>query len=143
MKLVGCIDKLDNIIKTRFFFVNPENQEVRDVTMELCEAIEAFNEVARAIRDTGEYSMTIPFDYKYGMAEYSFGCGLSHYLQSDQFSEIEERYANTGNNLSFPLVDCVISMYTPNDVKHILGCKNSFDDKITNALKERFGLVTA
>lgn len=87
--------------------------------------------------------MIIPFDYKYGMAEYSFGCGLSHYLQSDQFAEIEKRYANTGKILSFPLAECTIHMYTPKDLEYILDCNNSFDDKITEALKERFGSVTA
>lgn len=141
-KLVGCIDKLDSVIRTRFFYVG-ENGEVRDVTLELCEAIHEFNIVTSELRSKGQDFMYIPYKYKYGLAEYSFGCGMSHYLQENTFELIEERYANTGKKLSFPLVECTISMYTPNDVKDILSCESVFDENITESLKERYCAILA
>jgi hypothetical protein len=135
--LIGCIQTLNSVIRTRFFYVNQETSEIKDVTLELCNAIEDFNEHAKKIRDTGEYSMLIPYQYKNGMAEYSFGCGLSHYLQDSEFETIVSR---STKELSFPLVECRISMYTPSDVKHILSCRGVFDMNITQSLKERYGL---
>lgn len=136
-KLIGCIKTLKSVIRTRFFYINIERNEVRDVTLELCNSIEDFNKVARNIRDTGEYSMLIPYQYKNGLAEYSFGCGLAHYLQEEEFEKI---VARSGKELSFPLEECKISMYTPSDVKHILSCRGVFDLNMTDSLKERYGL---
>ncbi|PLS19311.1 hypothetical protein CVD28_02545 [Bacillus sp. M6-12] len=135
--LVGCIQTLNKVIRTRFFYVSKETNEVKDVTLELCNAIENFNDHARKIRDTGEYAMFIPYDFKDGLAEYSFGCGLSHYLQRNEFENIITR---SQKELSFPLEKCRISMYTPDDVKHILSCQGVFDMNITQSLKERFGI---
>ncbi len=136
-KLVGCIKSLKafGLIRTRFFFVDPENKIVKDVTEELCAAIRKFNAVAEEITKTGKYSMKIPFDFKNGIAEYSHGCGLSHYLQEREFPKLVER---AGDTLSFPIQDCRISMYTPDDVKHILECKTVFDENIYESLKERY-----
>lgn len=139
-KLVGCIDTLTSVIRTRFFYVNVEEHEVRDVTMELCEAIDEYNQVAKDIRSTGDYSMMIPFEYRYGLAEYGFGCGLSHYLQEEEFERIVNRFAGSGRILSFPLVDCKISMFTPDDVQHILSCNGVFDQNMVESLKERYGI---
>lgn len=139
-KLIGCIDTLEAVIKTRFFYVNSQTAEVRDVTLELCEAIESFNTVARKIRASAKdaYSMIIPYEYKSGLAEYSFGCGLSHYLQDSELKEVEVKSANEGKTLSFPLSECTISMFTPDDVDNILECTNVFDYRINDALKARF-----
>lgn len=139
-KLIGCIDTLEAVIKTRFFYVNSQTAEVRDVTLELCEAIESFNTVARKIRASakGAYSMIIPYEYKGGLAEYSFGCGLSHYLQESELKEVVERTEKDGKKLSFPLSECTISMFTPDDVDNILECTNVFDYRINDALKARF-----
>jgi len=136
--LVGCIDKINSEICTRFFFVDKKERIIKDITMELCEAINSFNEVAEEIRKTGEYSMIIPFEYQYGLAKYSFGCGLTHYLQQNVFKTIEERACNDGKLLSFPLSECYISMFTPSDVKDILECKGVFDPSIIGALENRF-----
>ncbi|PES55545.1 MULTISPECIES: hypothetical protein [Bacillus cereus group] len=135
--LVGCINsmKVVGAIKTRFFYLSMETKEVRDVTRELSYAIDKFNEEAKKIRETGEYSMLIPYDYVDGLVEYSHGCGLSHYLQESVF----ERLAEIGKDiLTFPLMGCTLSMYTPSDVENILGCVGSFDLKITDALREQF-----
>jgi len=138
--LVGCIEQLDAIIRTRFFYVNKEENVVKDVTLELCDAIESYNDVAQAIRNTGTYAMMIPYTYKYGMAEYSFGCGLTHYLQEKEFKKVEEAFVQSGNKLSFPLEKCSISMFTPHDVKHLLSCRNVFDIGIQKALHSHYGL---
>lgn len=135
--LVGCINsmKVVGAIKTRFFYLSMETKEVRDVTRELSYAIDKFNEEAKKIRETGEYSMLIPYDYVDGLVEYSHGCGLSHYLQENVFERLEE----VGKDiLTFPLMGCTLSMYTPSDVKNILGCVGSFDLNITDALREQF-----
>lgn len=138
--LVGCIDRLDNTISTRFFYVNKEEGIVKDVTENLCEGIDAYNEEAQKIRDVGTYAMIIPYDYKYGLANYSFGCGLSHYLQEKEFVKIEEAVLQKGMELSFPLAKCTMSMYTPHDISHILSCKGVFDRKIKEALIKRHGV---
>jgi hypothetical protein len=135
--LVGCIQTLNSVIRTRYFYVNQETCEVRDVTIELCRTIADFNTHAKELRKKDEYSMVIPYQYNNGMAEYSFGCGLSHYLQETEFEKLVER---SKKPLSFPLTECRISMYTPSDVKHILSCRGVFDASIEDALKHRFGL---
>lgn len=134
--LVGCIQTLNDTIQTRFFYVNKAENDVRDVTLELCKRVDDFNETTKAIRETGEYAMTIPYEYKNGMAEYSFGCGLSHYLQENVFGDLVERSTTA---FTFPLTDCRIAMYTPSDVKDILSCKGVFDKGIEGALRERYG----
>lgn len=135
--LVGCIKTLTSVIRTRYFYVNTETGEVRDVTLELCNRIEDFNAHAKKIQDTGKYSMAIPYQFKNGLAVYSFGCGLSHYLQEEVLQEIVSKSSKT---LSFPLEKCSISMYTPDDVKHILSCKGVFDIHIVESLKDRFNI---
>lgn len=129
--LIGCIKSLTyKTIKTRWFYVNAETKEVKDITDELFQAIDSFNIVANEKRKTGEYSMVIPYYYKNGLTEYSFGCGLSHYLQADNLEKVEI----LSNGLSFPLSKCSIIMYTPDDIKNILYCKNAFDIDIKESL---------
>lgn len=141
-KLIGVIDSMKGSeIRTRFFYFDQETGEVQDVTHELCEAINQYNEVAHEIRRTGKYSMVIPYEYGYGLANYSFGCGLAHYLQEDVFEEVEKRTAQAGNPLVFPLKECRISMFVPSDVKHILKCKGAFDGNMMNSLKEYYGNI--
>lgn len=133
--LIGCIEKLGNVIQTRYFYLNPETSEVKDVTLSLYTAIEAYNEKARIIRDAGGYAMLIPYEYKSGLVEYSFGCGLSHYLQANVF---EELVVSVSGNINFPLTKCVLSMYTPSDVRDILGVNSVFSPVIGDALLKRF-----
>ncbi|WCK57286.1 hypothetical protein PP175_29285 (plasmid) [Aneurinibacillus sp. Ricciae_BoGa-3] len=134
--LIGCIEDITRSgrIKTRFFYIDSKTKEVRDVTLELCETIEQYNQKAERIRATGEYAMKIPYDYKKGMAEYSFGCGLSHYLQEDIFEDISKE----ATSLTFPLASCKLSMYTHSDVTDILECQSVFDGKIQKSLEMRF-----
>lgn len=136
-RLVGCIDSImDNTISTRYFYVDTVSKEIKDVTLELCKVIDDFNEVSREILQTETYSLVIPYEYKYGMAVYGFGCGLSHYLQEEEFKTLEAR---AKKKLSFPLSSCLISMYTPSDVLGILECKEgAFDGNIEKALEKRF-----
>lgn len=109
--LVGCINndmKRSNTIKTRFFLV--DNNKIKDVTQELCE---------------GSKEITT-YKYNKGLANYPFGCGLSHYLQNNNLNKVK------GLNLK----DAEIMMLTLNDLKHILKVKNAFDSKIeTNLLQ--------
>ena len=140
-RLVGVMksSKAFGLIKTRFFFIDAEKQEVKDVTLELCHAIDKFNEKAKKVRETGKYAMIIPYDYKDGLAVYSHGCGNTHYFGQKVFGEV----ANASDNkLSFPLTECeTISIYTPGDVKHILGIKGPFDLNVESALANRYFLV--
>ena len=87
MLLIGCIKKCKAFgeIRTRFFSLNEETNDIKDVTIDLCKAINKYNEVSYKIRENGDYSMIIPYKYKDGLAVYSHGCGLSHYLQEDTF----------------------------------------------------------
>lgn len=138
-KLVGCISHLKafGAIKTRFFYVDGEKNIVKDVTLELCSVIEKFNNNSKAFRKLGNYALIIPYEYKNGLAEYSHGCGLSHYLQKEQMIELSKL-----TELSFPLQECSISMYTPSDVKHILGCSGVFSSVIHRSLEDRYCLAT-
>lgn len=137
MLLIGCIKKCKAFgeIRTRFFYLNEETNDIKDVTVDLCKAIDKYNEVSYEIRKKGDYSMIIPYEYKDGLAVYSHGCGLSHYLQEDTFKEISHR---NNNKLSFPLSDCKLYMLTQDDVKNILNCKSVFDSNIEKSLIERY-----
>lgn len=131
--LVGCIDKLKENIHTRFFYVNLTEEIVKDVTQELCLAIDDYNAHATTLHANGHYALTIPYKYKNGMAVYPFGCGLAHYLQEEEFQTIENRVTT---KLSFPLAACRILMYTPFDIKDILGCWTHWE--IADALESRY-----
>lgn len=109
--LIGCINKSlnrSNIIKTRFFLLN--NNNIEDVTEKLCEGVK---DIA-------------PYKYNYGLANYPFGCGLSHYLQDSNLDKV--------NGLD--LTNTKIIMFTLSDLKHILKVKNSFDTSIRKNLIE-------
>lgn len=126
--LVGCIDTMEKFgnIETRFFYVDIQRNKVKDVTMELCEAVESFNRFSKGqMALNGKYEMTIPMKYKYGLAVYPYGCGLSHYLHEDT-TESVGKYLDT-----IPLKDCQIKMFTPNDMTMMNGRNMSvFDDEI-------------
>ena len=108
--LVGCINnKLGSSskIRTRFFLL--ENNNIQDVTENICNKV---NE-----------SKISNFKFDKGLANYSFGCGLSHYLNNENISQIGFK-------------DCTIEMLTLNDIKQLLKCKNVFDINISEAVKE-------
>lgn len=112
--LIGCINnKLGrtNTIKTRFFLL--EDNNIKDVTENICCLVNS-NKISS-------------FKYDKGLANYSFGCGLSHYLQNDNLPKIG-------------LNNTRIEMFTLNDIKYILKCKNAFDINITEAIKEYYHL---
>ncbi|PGK51128.1 hypothetical protein CN918_25400 [Priestia megaterium] len=122
-------------IRSRFLFLNVKTGEIKDVTRELVKAIKKFNTHNQKLRkETGQYHLIIPYEYKEALATYSFGCGNTHYLQENYFSEI---VAISDDILTFPLETCRIVVYSPEDIKHILGCKNAFDENIEEALLER------
>lgn len=131
--LVGCIDKLGTkTIRTRFFYINKESREIRDVTLELCNAIQDYNQFAKTHNDTPDnYYLVIPYEFKNGLANYSFGCGLSHYLDKCEFENI---VARSGKPLSFPLEQCSMTMYTPLDIKSIFKCVGVYDINMTEVL---------
>lgn len=115
-KLVGCIKTLTwNTIKTKWYYIDEELNTIKDVSTELFQTIEKFNKDQKNIaKDTGKYAMQIPYSYtKDGYTKYSFGCGLSHYLQQDLFSKLKE----VGKELSFDIGKCILQMYTPKDLK--------------------------
>lgn len=116
-------------IKTRFFHINEFGYQ--DVTYELCEGIKKYNSNAYQIIETGEYSLVIPIEYKNGLADYSFGCGLTHYLQESEF-------LNLSNYIEeFSLETCKLVVFTPDDVKNILDSNDNdhnLGDKIYNYL---------
>ena len=130
--LIGCIDRIDVIgdIRTRFFHVSMEEGKVKDVTKNLVESIDNYNNHASMIDKLG-----IPYEYKGGLACYSFGCGLSHYLQEDTFQDINKASIDV---LEFPIEKCRLVMYAPSDVKDLLECKGAFDKNIKAALKEHY-----
>lgn len=132
--LIGCISTLKEAIQTRYFYLDSETKEIQDVTYPLFTAIESFNELANAKRKTGAYAMVIPYEYDNGLVEYSFGCGLSHYLQENLFEELVQADGEIG----FPLEACRMAMYVPNDVRHILGVSGVFDERIKEALVNRY-----
>lgn len=134
--LVGCINGIQsNIFSTRFFYVNPANKEARDVTEELCHGIADFNTQANLVNRNGGYAMTIPYTYKDGMARYSFGCGLTHYLQENMFDSISMA---TDYMMSFPLSECRLAALTLEDVKNILEVEDVWDIEIIPALKSYY-----
>lgn len=133
--LIGCIEKLDKVIETRYLYLNRETGEIKDVTLPLYQAIQAFNEASLAIRVTGDYAMMIPYDYSNGLVKYSFGCGLSHYLQPDVFAKLTSEFEG---DIGFPLNECQLDMYVPSDVKDILNVTGVFDENIFNALVKRY-----
>jgi hypothetical protein len=99
-------------IKSKWFIV--EDDQLINVTSEVFEAVQEYNETA---------SLVIPYRYKNNHIVYSFGCGLTHYLQSDNVSEVL-----TGFNVDH------ISVYTKEDIE------NFYErDSFVNALKEVSG----
>lgn len=110
--LIGCINNnlgRSNTIKTRFFTL--DDAGLKDVTEDICCGVNA-----KKISN---------FKYNKGLANYSFGCGLSHYLQNDNLNLIG-------------LNGYKIEMFTLKDIKHILKCKNAFDDNIKIALNKYY-----
>lgn len=113
-KLVAAINSINTngSIRARFLYVDKNGE--KDVTVEICKAIKGFNNKAKGVREAGKYSLIIPIDYKNGLAEYSYGCGLTHYLQEIEFKSLSA-YVE-----SFPLERCKLEIFTPDDIKHIL-----------------------
>lgn len=136
-KLIGCISSLRTVglIKTRFFYVNSTSGEVNDVTKELYLSLQKFNNYADEYMKAGFYMVKIPYSFKRGLAIYPHGCGLSHYLSEELFEEISIFGEGI---LTFPLTECQILMYTPNEVENILGCKSVLGENIFRVLRERF-----
>lgn len=133
-KLVGCINSMEYFgeIKTRFIYISEE--EIKDVSDELCAAINDFNKVQKTSSENQRLT-AIPYAFKDGLAVYSHGCGLSHYLQNHSFKDIEEA---SKKELSFPLSDCSLYILTPDDIKNLLDCKDAWDLTIKDKLYSHF-----
>ena len=79
-KSLYAIVKVNNTIKSKWFVL--ENGKVEDVTDNL------FSDVIRYNKQCEKYSK-IPFSYdSTGFIKYSFGCGLTHYLQNRNLNEV-------------------------------------------------------
>ena len=86
--LIGMIQDLGpRWIKTRWVFADLKAGELRDVTAELCESIMIYNEQQR---QASQAYAQIPYEYQTRLAQYPFGCGLSHYLQSDTYKALSQ-----------------------------------------------------
>lgn len=110
-KLIAGIKNINvnGDIVTRFFNITDEG--IVDVTEALYRGISEYNEVCRDVLLEGGYKQIIPFRFKDGYIRYSFGCGLTHYFQQDQFEELSEYVTE------FDLNNATMSVLTPDDFK--------------------------
>lgn len=118
--LVGLIKndlRRTNLINTRFFLVDEEQRSCDDVTFKIVNGV--------------NQSGIANFKYKNGLAVYSFGCGLSHYLNNSNLKDIK----------TLNLSDCKLEMFTIKDVKNIFETKDVFDitlkDKVYRYIHEQ------
>lgn len=130
-KLIGCIDTLTfKTIKTRWFYFDAETNIVKDITSELCHAIKKFNERAEKSRDNEtDYVFKIPYVYIHGLSKYSFGSGLSNYLQNEHLYDL----AKLGK-FDFDISDCIISMFTKADLRNH-GIKTVWQEDIADRIR--------
>lgn len=135
--LVGCIEEIrKSIFHTRFFYLDSTRTEARDVTEELCYAIDVHNQQVQTYKDiSGGYAMSIPYTLDDGLATYSFGCGMTHYLQENVFEEI---YLSNDSQLSFPLTACRLTTLAKDDLRNILHVKSVWDAEISDALLDYY-----
>lgn len=123
-KLVACIKTLGTrTIKTRFVLVDTKTEECTDVNVALYEAIKKRGE---EIKKQGKYATPVLYEYKEPYMVYSFGCGLTHYLEDDILEELA-KYDSLFEGAT-------VSALTPNDLKHILGVKNADDERLKEAV---------
>lgn len=115
--LIGCIGnclRSMKVIKIRFFLI--DNNNIEDVILKLCKGVEYI----------------VLFRYKYGLVNYSFGCGLFYYLDIYNL--------NIVNGLD--LNNIYLIMFILNDLKNIVGCKIVFDidveEKLLNYIKSYY-----
>ncbi|MGN5650950.1 hypothetical protein [Bacillus sp. Brlt_9] len=94
--IFAVLDVNYKMIKSKWFIV--ENGELKNVTTEVFDAVQKYNHTATTI---------IPYRFKNNKIEYAFGCGLTHYLQSDNVTEVLEGFD----------IDR-ISVYTQEDIKN-------------------------
>ena len=136
--LIGCMfSRSWEQIKTRFIFLNIQSGEIKDVTKELVDAINKYDENGKKLKkETGRYYLPIPYVYnaKKGLAVYPYGSGNTHYLENDCFADIVKA---ANDILTFPLETCRIIVYAPEDINNILECEDAFDKNIEEALLER------
>ena len=78
-KLYAVIKTSTKTIKSKWFTV--ENGQVKDVTTDL------FLDVVNYNNDVNTFTK-IPYSFKDGFITYSFGCGLTHYLQDGNLEEV-------------------------------------------------------
>ncbi|MED2737102.1 hypothetical protein [Bacillus toyonensis] len=94
--IFAVLDVKYTVIKSKWFIV--EDGSVKNMTKEVFDAVQKYNESATTI---------IPYQFKNNKVEYAFGCGLTHYLQSDNVKEVL-----TGFDIER------ISVYTQDDIKN-------------------------
>ena len=78
-KIYAVVKTSTKTIKSKGFIV--ENGKVKDVTTELFLDVQNYN------NKEGTFTK-IPYSFKDSFITYSFGCGLTHYLQNSNLKEL-------------------------------------------------------
>ncbi len=126
--LVGCIKILTlDKIGTRFIYVDTDSGFTYNVTDALCKSIDTFNKAIGKVR--------IPYKYENGLAVYKNGYGLTHVFEPSIFKNI---WTVTGERVTFPLPECTMDIYTPEDIKNILKCKDAYDPDLIDAVTNHY-----
>lgn len=122
MKLVAVLETLTfKTIKAKFYLVG---EKVENVTEDLYAGVQEYNKIA---------TTKIPYSLKNGVITYSFGCGLTHYLQQSNLLQINMYTESDLSNAS-------LSVLTPDDCKNILKV-TAKSDEIQNKLLEYYKIT--
>lgn len=110
-KLIAGIKSINpnGDIKAKFFLAT--DNDIEDVTAKLYNGINSYNESCRDELSKGRHKLIIPYRFKDGYMLYSFGCGLTHYLQDDNFEELNDYVKG------FSLINAKLTVLTPSDFK--------------------------
>lgn len=81
--LYAVVNPKGNTIKSKWYKVVDGNLE--DVTLQLFSSVKDYNKSIQGLRKT-----SIPYDYANGYITYSFGCGLTHYLQNSNVGDVTQ-----------------------------------------------------
>ena len=127
-KLVGCIQILNlKTIETRFIYVDTKADLIYNVTEALCDSIDIFN---KALGKT-----KIPYTFSEGLAIYKNGHGLTHAFEPSIFKNI---WTVTKDTLTFPLLECTMDIFTPDEIRDTLKCTDLYDANIIKAVLKHY-----
>ena len=107
-EIYAVVNVYTKTIKSKWYV--REGNEVRDVTLDVWLAVFDYNEESVRMNRS-----IIPYEYRNDYLYYSFGCGLTHYLNDRNVNEV----------LGEMNVEC-IRVYTPRE----------FQELVLNRLKE-------